>query len=140
MQYAKALLFLLPLTFASPLSLISRGDKLVTRQSCVDTCGSVCYWQSDIDDALQKGYSLEQSGGKAGTGSGAYPHEYENYEGFDLPVSGPYYEFPILNTFKVYTGGEPGPDRVVFNSRGQFADLVTHTGASGNDFVECKKD
>ncbi|CAK7233493.1 hypothetical protein SCUCBS95973_008611, partial [Sporothrix curviconia] len=32
------------------------------RDTCVYTCGSVCYWQTDIDAALAKGYSLYQSG------------------------------------------------------------------------------
>lgn len=36
---------------------------LEERATCVYTCGSVCYWQSDITDALNKGYSLEKSGG-----------------------------------------------------------------------------
>ena len=105
---------------------------------CVETCGSTCYYQSDIDAALNKGYSLYQSGQTLG--SNDYPHTETNYEGFDFAVPGPYQEFPILNTYKVYSGGAPGADRVVFNTKGQFADLVTHTGASGNDFLECRKD
>jgi len=37
------------------------------RTSCVYTCGTVCYWQSDINAALAKGYSLYQSGSTVGT-------------------------------------------------------------------------
>lgn len=33
--------------------------------------------------------------------------------------------------------GSPGADRVVFNSNGEYAGAITHTGASGNDFVGC---
>lgn len=33
--------------------------------------------------------------------------------------------------------GSPGPDRVIFNSNGQRAGEITHTGASGNNFVGC---
>lgn len=62
---------------------------------------------------------------------------YNNYEGFDLAVSGPYQEFPILHSFKDYSGGSPGADRVVFNTDGELAAVVTHTGAQGNDFLEC---
>ncbi|QKX64082.1 uncharacterized protein TRUGW13939_11255 [Talaromyces rugulosus] len=103
------------------------------RASCVETCGSVCYWQTDIDDALNKGYSEYKSGGELDS----YPHTYNDYEGFDFPVDGPYQEFPILSSFEVYTGGSPGADRVIFNEQGDYAGLITHTGASGDDFVAC---
>ena len=91
---------------------------------CVDYCGSVCYYQSDIDAALQKGYSLYQSGQTLG--SNDYPHTETNYEGFDFAVPGPYQEFPILNTYKVYTGGSPGADRVVFNTKLVICHLLTN--------------
>jgi ribonuclease T1 len=67
----------------------------------------------------------------------SYPHTYNDYEGFDFPVDGPYQEFPILSSFEVYTGGSPGADRVIFNEQGDYAGLITHTGASGDDFVAC---
>jgi len=35
---------------------------------------------------------------------GGYPHTYNNYEGFSFGVSGPYLEFPMLES-GVYTGG-----------------------------------
>lgn len=71
--------------------------------------------------------------------TGGYPHQYNDYEGFTFPTSGPWYEFPILSTYKVYTGGSPGADRVIFDGSGTFDSLITHTGASGDDFVACKK-
>ncbi|KAL6242411.1 hypothetical protein RBB50_010550 [Rhinocladiella similis] len=108
---------------------------LARRQSCVDTCGSTCYWQEDIDAAVQKGFSLYQSGDTLGDND--YPHEFDDREGFDISVSGPWYEFPILSSYKVYSGGSPGADRVVFNDEGTLALVVTHTGASGDNFVEC---
>lgn len=40
-----------------------------TRDTCVYTCGSVCYWQTDIDAALAKGYSLYESGETLGRSS-----------------------------------------------------------------------
>ncbi|OTA80808.1 hypothetical protein M434DRAFT_86027, partial [Hypoxylon sp. CO27-5] len=71
-------------------------------------------------------------------GSDEYPHQYNDYEGFKFPDAAPYYaEFPILSSFKPYTGGSPGADRVVFNSNGNYEGAITHTGASGNNFVEC---
>lgn len=62
---------------------------------------------------------------------------YHDYEGFTFPVSGTYYEFPILSSGSVYSGGSPGADRVIFNTDNQLAGVITHTGASGNNFVEC---
>ena len=103
------------------------------------TSGRTCYYQSDIDSALNQVYSDYQNGQTVGSDS--YPHEYYDDEGFSFPVSGPYYEFPILDSYKVYTGGSPGADRVVFNSDGEFAGLITHTGASDYDgFVQCTSD
>ncbi|OCT47033.1 Guanyl-specific ribonuclease Ms [Cladophialophora carrionii] len=105
------------------------------RQSCVETCANVCYWQSDIDAAVSRGFELLESGQTLG--SGDYPHQYNNFEGFDFPVSGPWYEFPILSSFQVYSGGSPGADRVIFNGNGAYAAVITHNGASGDDFVAC---
>lgn len=67
----------------------------------------------------------------------SYPHRYNNYEGFNFPTPAPWYEYPIMKTYAVYTGGSPGPDRVIFDSNGAFDKLITHTGASGNAFVAC---
>ncbi|KAI1384854.1 ribonuclease-domain-containing protein [Hypoxylon trugodes] len=104
-------------------------------QTCVATCGSVCYYQEDLDEAVKTGYGLHQQGKTVG--SNDYPHEYEDREGFDFPGPSPYYEFPILSSFEPYDGGSPGADRVVFNDDGDFQGAITHTGASGNNFVEC---
>jgi hypothetical protein len=35
------------------------------------------------------------------------------------------------------TTGSPGADRVILTSSGQRAGEITHTGASGNNFVAC---
>jgi hypothetical protein len=70
-------------------------------------------------------------------GDNNYPHKYNNYEGFDFPDGGPWYEFPVLSSSEAYTGGSPGADRVVFNADGKFQDAITHTDASGNNFIEC---
>ena len=129
---------LLSTAFALPATLSTHHNAniaLTERDSCVDTCGSTCYYQSDIDAALNEGYSLYQSGDTLGSDN--YPHQYNDYEGFNLPVSGPWYEFPIMNSNQIYSGGSPGPDRVLFNSGGEYTGLITHTGASGNDFDQC---
>jgi hypothetical protein len=135
------------------------------RATCVYTCGSVCYWQEDIDEARAAGYKQLKAGTTLGSGKilclitrstfalsyslcflywanlvGSYPHVYNDYEGFSFPTAKPWYEFPILSSYAPYTGGSPGADRVIFDSKGAFDSLLTHTGASStNGFVQCKK-
>ncbi|CAE6355178.1 unnamed protein product [Rhizoctonia solani] len=52
----------------------------------------------------------------------------------------PFFEFPIFNS-KVYTGGKPGPNRVVIGSvkgtDAAFCGVITHTGARENGFLQC---
>jgi len=97
------------------------------------TCGSNVYTAAQVSAASQKAYSYYQSG----SAPGSYPHTYHNYEGFTFPVAGPYQEFPILASHELYTGGSPGADRVIINTSGQQAGAITHTGASGDNFVGC---
>lgn len=109
------------------------ASPLLQARQCADTCGNTCYSQSDIDDAVQQGFNDLQSG----TAPGRYPHQYNDYEGFSFPDPAPFYEFPILASERPYTGGKPGADRVIFDSNGNFEGVITHQGASGNDFVQC---
>ncbi|KAL8743328.1 MAG: hypothetical protein Q9190_004309 [Brigantiaea leucoxantha] len=110
----------------------------LSKRQCVDTCGSTCYYQSDINEAVSQGCNYLRNGQQVG--SGDYPHVYNDYEGFSFPDGKPYYEFPILSSYKPYTGGSPGPDRVIFTSGCKFEGLLTHTGADGNDFLQCRAD
>ncbi|KAJ5433485.1 uncharacterized protein N7458_012641 [Penicillium daleae] len=103
------------------------------KRACAYTCGTICYSSSAVSAAQAAGYDLYQ----AGSTDDSYPHVYHNYEGFDFPVSGTYYEFPILSDGDAYDGGSPGADRVIFNTNDQLAGVITHTGASGDDFVSC---
>ncbi|KAL3473404.1 Ribonuclease/ribotoxin [Aspergillus californicus] len=123
---------LIPLLLTSTLALALPTD-LETRQSCAYTCGSVCYTSSAVSSARSAGYRYVSSGDDVNN----YPHVYNNYEGFDFSVSPTYYEFPIMSSGSIYSGGSPGADRVVFNEDNQLAGVITHTGASGNNFVSC---
>lgn len=76
--------------------------ELEVRQSST-TCGNNYYSSSQVRAALNQGYGYYADDDEAG--SSDYPHTYNNYEGFDFPVSGPYQEFPIKES-GVYTGGE----------------------------------
>ena len=67
---------------------------------------------------MQQGYGYYEN--DQTVGSDKYPHQYEDYEGFSFPDPGPYYEFPILSSYKVYTGGSPGADRVIFTGDGTY--------------------
>ncbi|KAK3050690.1 hypothetical protein LTR09_008056 [Extremus antarcticus] len=104
----------------------------VEKRQSATTCGSTYYSASKVAAAINQGYDYYASNAKADS----YPHTYNNYEGFDFIVSGPYQEFPIKSS-GVYSGGSPGADRVVFNTDGDYAGAITHTGASGNNFVGC---
>ncbi|CAL5866729.1 uncharacterized protein PFLUO_LOCUS939 [Penicillium psychrofluorescens] len=106
---------------------------LKTTRSCAYTCGSNCYTNSSVTAAQAEGYKLYKSGNT----NDDYPHQYHDYEGFNFPVSGEYYEYPIMSSGGVFTSGSPGADRVVFNGQDELAGLITHTGASGDDFKEC---
>ncbi|KAI1367737.1 guanine specific ribonuclease N1 [Xylaria arbuscula] len=124
---------ILPIVLAA-VSIVS-GAAIEKKQSCAATCGSACYSQSALDAAVDQGYGYYSD--DTTVGSNDYPHQYNNYEGFDFPDEGPWYEFPILSSGDVYTGGSPDTDRVVFNYNGDFQMAITHTGASGNNFVGC---
>ncbi|CAO2655212.1 Nn.00g102760.m01.CDS01 [Neocucurbitaria sp. VM-36] len=128
------LLFIAPVALALPTSVITEApvEQALDARQCYVTCGSTCYTSAQVTAARNRGYSLYQSGSQAGS----YPHTYNNYEGFDFLVTGPYQEFP-LKTSGLFTGSSPGADRVIFNTRGQRAGEITHTGASGNNFVAC---
>jgi hypothetical protein len=150
-----ALLLIAPVALALPTSAPTEEAVEIAaveaRQSCYVRCGSTCYTSAQVTTARNAGYNYYRQGDEAG--SSTYPHTYNNYEGFDFLVSGPYQEFP-LRTSGAYTGGElfkrliseymltrvlgsPGADRVIFNTAGQRAGEITHTGASGNAFVAC---
>lgn len=92
--------FLTTLTLAA--SAIAAPVTLSTRQSST-TCGNNYYSSGQVSGALNQGYNYYENGETAGSDS--YPHTYNNYEGFDFPVSGPYQEFPIEES-GVYSGGK----------------------------------
>lgn len=109
-----------------------------SQRQCAETCGDTCYSQDDINAAVQQGYGYYEDG--TTVGSDDYPHQYKDYEGFTFPDAGPYYEFPILSDDELYNGGSPGADRVIFTGSGTYEGVITHTGATGNDFLQCTAD
>lgn len=129
---------------------VAVASPIESRQSAT-RCGSTSYSAAQVRAAANAACQYYQADDTAG--SSTYPHTYNNREGFDFLVNGPYQEFPI-RTSGVYTGGKskalfffmpllthclgsPGADRIVINTNCQYAGAITHTGASGNNFVGC---
>ncbi|KAH7309126.1 Ribonuclease/ribotoxin [Stachybotrys elegans] len=128
MQFSLTFLSLVAAALAAPTELQARAPAV---------CGSVSYTSAQTNAASVAACNYVRNGGTAGSSS--YPHTYRNDEGFRFGgLAGPFYEFPILSNGRVYTGGSPGPDRVVINSACRQAGTITHTGASGNAFVACQ--
>ncbi|KAH6603881.1 hypothetical protein Trco_007327 [Trichoderma cornu-damae] len=100
------------------------------------TCGKVFYSAGAVGAASSAACSHVRAGSTAG--GSTYPHRYNNRERFRFKgLPKPYFEFPILSSGKVYTGGDPGADRVVITGQCSIAGVITHKGASGNGFVAC---
>ncbi|KAJ7597681.1 Ribonuclease/ribotoxin, partial [Mycena floridula] len=126
-------LSLVAVALASPVELVSRGWPTGSVN-----CGGTTHSLAAVKSATAAGFSHKNSP----LGSDSYPHAYENYEGLELWCTGKtsFMEYPILSS-GAYSGGSPGADRVVFSSDdGTYCAVVTHTGASGNDFVACSGD
>ncbi|OHW97331.1 guanyl-specific ribonuclease th1 [Colletotrichum incanum] len=124
----------LSLVLVSLFALAAQAIPTEPLQKRATTCGSTYYSTAQVNAASNAACNHVKAGTVAG--SSTYPHRYNNYEGFNFDVSGPWYEFPI-RTSGVYTGGSPGADRVVINASCGQAGQITHTGASGNAFVGC---
>jgi len=109
----------------------SQASVLRVRQAAATgcTCGHNTYSADDVSAAL----SQAENGGGA-----SYPHQYKDLEGFDFSATcqPSFNEYPLI-VGSVYTGGPPGPDRLIFDDSGDFCACITHTGASGNAFVAC---
>ncbi|KAL1688999.1 Ribonuclease/ribotoxin [Schizophyllum commune] len=126
---------------ATLLSFVAVASAAVVQQRAYPsgdvTCGSNTYSVDEVKAAVQNGVDhLDDP-----IGDNSYPHAFHNYEGLDLYCSGDsdYSEFPILKSGD-YDGDSPGADRVIFADNGDYCAVVTHTGASGNNFVSCEGD
>ncbi|GAC96152.1 guanyl-specific ribonuclease [Pseudozyma hubeiensis SY62] len=126
MKFSLALLAFVPaVALAAPLEPRQGGVAV--------NCGGQYYSASQVNRGINNAKSGQYS-------SSGYPHTYNNYEGFDFSdyCDGPYKEYPLKTSSSGYTGGSPGADRVVYDSNdGTFCGAITHTGASGNNFVQC---
>ena len=95
MKFAAVAILLAGAALAAPLR--SNGSEVV--------CGSDDYTTAQIQAAAKAACAYVNNDEKAG--SSKYPEKYNDYEGFTFHgVEGPYYEFPIMKSGKVYTGGK----------------------------------
>jgi hypothetical protein len=94
--------FSLTTVLALVASALAAPAELQPRAAAV--CGSVSYTATQTNQASVAACNYVRAGDTAG--SSTYPHRYNNYEGFDFKgLSGPFYEFPIMSSGSVYSGG-----------------------------------
>lgn len=125
----------------------------VLKRQAATSCGGTNYDAGTVSSAEMAAYSYVSSNTEAG--GSTYPHQYNDYEGFTFSnCQSPYYEFPLVQDGP-YDGGAPGADRVIVDctfflsnllspllihdlvANGDYCGAITHTGASGDDFVAC---
>ncbi|KAI0893743.1 Ribonuclease/ribotoxin [Annulohypoxylon nitens] len=134
------------ISLASP---IENEPVLVQRQVRDWNCGGQPYTAAHVQAAFTDTINRAVHQNFAYKGKTPYPHEFRNGKPTQLEVNPDpcaglsLQEFPILKTGAHYTGGNPGPDRVVIGSSNpaggvwQECFLMTHTGAKGNLFLKC---
>ncbi|KAE9378702.1 Ribonuclease/ribotoxin [Stipitochalara longipes BDJ] len=137
---------LLSTTLASPI------DHLATRNITVIEaglrCGNFPYTNAEAQDAFADAISHLRAGTSYNSATNTFPGVFRNGGTHEEVDAGScrgltLYEFPIRQDGREYTGGAPGPDRVVVaesaRKHGAYEQcfLMTHTGAGGNLFVRC---
>ncbi|KAF8874256.1 ribonuclease T1 [Gymnopilus junonius] len=99
----------------------------VSQAQC--SCDGRRYSEDDISNAIDQAVN--------GGGGGDYPHQYKDFEKFPfLTCSDEFFEYPLERN-RVYKGGKPGADRVIYDTSGDLCACLTHSGAKGDDFLEC---
>ncbi|CAE6513373.1 unnamed protein product [Rhizoctonia solani] len=103
-------------------------------------CNGYTFTAAQVSAAAQESLNHVLAGTTVGTNK--YPHVLDNREGFTYPsgCTVTRYEFPIFKN-KIYTGGDPSVDRVIIGhvsgSSAYSCGVLTHQGASGNNFLQC---
>ncbi|KAG8762849.1 hypothetical protein FRC12_008813 [Ceratobasidium sp. 428] len=104
-------------------------------------CNGYTFTAAQVQSAAQESLNHVLAG--TTVGDNKYPHVLDNREGFTYPsgCTVTRYEFPIFKS-KIYTGGDPSVDRVIIGhvsgSSAYACGVLTHQGASGNNFLQCK--
>lgn len=112
------------------------------------TCPKYLYSRPQVEKAIQRGIILTPVNEPQ---PGGYPHIFGNNKKlkFDDKCKGKkLWEFPLLHGDKIYGGGDPGADRVVFyihtdnpdtkpTKDGTYCGVMTHDGAPPREFNLC---
>jgi hypothetical protein len=99
--------FSLTTVLALVASALAAPAELQPRAAAV--CGSVSYTATQTNQASVAACNYVRAGDTAG--SSTYPHTYRNDEGFNFGgLAGPFYEFPILSSGSIYSGGTENPN------------------------------
>ncbi|KAJ7862146.1 guanyl-specific ribonuclease C2 [Mycena olivaceomarginata] len=88
----------------------------ITGPSGPVTCGTTVYSAAQLSSAATRGYSRFTSP------IDSFPHPFNNGEGLPVAPScsgSRLFEYPLI-AGRAYSGGDPGPDRVVFSATGSY--------------------
>lgn len=101
-------------------------------------CGGMKYVEDDVSNALITGCYYKNK--TQTVNKSEYPKPFDNSRGrFNFgDVLGPFWEFPLISS-AAYIGGNPGPDRVIFNQACFLAGEVTETNAGPRGLTECRE-
>ncbi|KAK5823534.1 Ribonuclease/ribotoxin [Linnemannia elongata] len=103
------------------------------QQGC--ECGPHTYTTPEVASAILAGDGRNPN---PTTSSGPYPKLFDNRERVQFPdCNANLIQFP-LRMGGSYSGGPPGPDRVVYQKDGKFCGCMTHFGALGNRLAACR--
>ncbi|KAJ7699195.1 guanyl-specific ribonuclease C2 [Mycena olivaceomarginata] len=89
----------------------------ITGPSGPVTCGTTVYSAAQLSSAATRGYSRFTSP------IDSFPHTFNNGEGLPVAPScsgSRLFEVRFIRMHGAYSGGDPGPDRVVFSATGSY--------------------
>lgn len=131
MQFLALLTLALPALAAPVSESSSSSSSLIEKRAPSVNCGGKSYSSSLVNRCVN-------NSDNDAAPSTTYPHQYNDYEGFDFSdycSSSTFYEYPL--TSSGYTGGSPGPDRCITGSNGEFCGAITHTGTFLSSMLYC---
>ncbi|KAJ7869733.1 Ribonuclease/ribotoxin [Mycena olivaceomarginata] len=100
------------------------------------SCGRNVFTTAKVTAAVDDGYQRVKDNRIIDR---TYPKAYRNTDRLSMACGGnSMFEFPLVAGGRAFTGGDPGPDRVIFNESRILCAVITHSGAPGNTFVSCK--
>jgi len=103
----------------------------------VTICGYTRYVEDDVSNAIISGCYYKNK--TTTVNKSGWPKLFPNDQKFNFgDIKAPYWEYPLINS-AAYVGGDPGPDRVIFNTACNLAGELTQNGAGARVYTECKE-